>query len=200
MVIRRSPAAGYREGLLATGVALVIGAATIAIAVAVPKPSIPLALGGIAVALLVGWLAATPHLEWSVTAVVIFLGCVNGPLKLVANAGVVSSGLQDVVVLAVTLGLIFRMIASRTPARLPPLSGWVIAWILFVLVESLNPETAGLLHALGGWRQELPVGPVLLVRLPADPHAAAFPADVLGARRGGSAQRVRLDRADPAQP
>ncbi len=159
------------DGLLATAVALVIGAATIAIAVAVPKPSIPLALGGIAVAFLVGWLAVTPRLEWSVTAVVIFLGCINGPLKLVANAGVVSSGLQDVVVFAVTLGLIFRMIASRTPARLPPLSGWVIAWILFVLVESLNPETAGLLHALGGWRQELQWVPFfwfgyLLIRTP----------------------------------
>ena len=159
------------DGLLARAVALVIGAASIAIAVAVPKPNMPLVLGGIALAFLVGWLAVTPRLELSVTAVVIFLGCINGPIKLVANAGVVSSGLQDVVVLAVMLGLIFRMIASRTPARLPPLSGWVIAWIVFVLVESFNPETAGLLHALGGWRQQLQWVPFfwfgyLLIRTP----------------------------------
>jgi hypothetical protein len=160
-----------RDGLTACAVALVIGAATIGIAIAVPKPSIPLALGGVAVAILVGWMAATPRLERSVTALVIFLGCINGPLKLIANAGVLSSGLQDILILAVTLGLIFRMIISRTPARLPPLSGWVIAWIVLVLVEAFNPETHGILHALGGWRQQLQWVPFfwfgyLLIRTP----------------------------------
>ncbi len=160
-----------RDGLIASAVAVVIGAATIGIAVAVPQPSITLALGGIAVALLVGWMAATPRLERSVTALVIFLGCVDGPLKLVANAGALSSGLQDILILAITLGLIFRTIASRTPARIPPLAGWVIAWILFVLVESFNPATQGLLHALGGWRQQLQWVPFfwfgyLLIRTP----------------------------------
>jgi hypothetical protein len=160
-----------RDGLTASAVALVIGAATIGIAIAVPKPSIPFALGGIAVAVLVGWLAATPRLERSVTVLVIFLGCVNGPLKLVANAGVLSSGLQDVMIFAIVLGLIFRMLVSRTPARLPPLSGWVIAWIVLVLVEAFNPETHGILKAFGGWRQELQWVPFfwfgyLLIRTP----------------------------------
>ncbi len=151
--------------------ALVIGAATIGIAIAVPKPSIAFALGGFAVVVLVGWMAATPRLERSVTVLVIFLGCINGPLKLIANAGVLSSGLQDVLIFAIVLGLVFRMIVSRTPARLPPLSGWVIAWIVLVLVEAFNPATQGFLHALGGWRQELQWVPFfwfgyLLIRTP----------------------------------
>jgi len=160
-----------RDGALALGVAGVAGGASIAIAIAVPKPNLPLILGGIVLVLFIGWLIATPRLELTVTAVAIFLGCLNGPIKLVANAGALSSGIQNVLVLAIVIGLIFRAIAQRTPARLPPLSGWIIAWIALVLVEAFNPNTMGLLKALGGWRQQLQWVPFfwfgyLLIRTP----------------------------------
>jgi O-antigen ligase len=38
---------------------------------------------------------------------------------------------------------------------LPPLSGWVLGYVALVLAEAFNPNTAGFLHALGGFRQLL---------------------------------------------
>jgi len=147
-----------------------IGAA-LAVAIALPKPNLPLTLGVIVMLLFIVWLAVSPKIEWTVTALVIFLGCLNGPTKLVANAGALSSGVQDVLVLAVTLGLIVRTIAKRTPVSMPPLVGWVIAWIVFVLIEAFNPNTVGILKTLAGYRQQLQWVPFfwfgyLLIRTP----------------------------------
>jgi len=159
------------DGLTAAAFAAIAGGLAIAIAIAVPKPNLPLAIGGILVALFVGWLIATPRLDLAVTALVLFLGCLNGPLKLIANAGVLSSGLQDVLILAVVIGLIARTVVNRFPARLPPLSGWIVAWIILVVIEAFNPETHGVLKALAGWRQQLQWVPFfwfgyLLIRSP----------------------------------
>jgi hypothetical protein len=159
------------DWLLAGAFALGAAGAALAISVAVPKPSITLALGGVVVLLFIVWLIRTPRLELTVTAVVIFLGCLNGPTKLVANAGAASSGLQDVLVLAVVLGLFFRMLAKRVPSRPPPLFGWVLAFIVLVVIEAFNPATHGLLKTLAGWRQQLQWVPFfwfgyLLIRSP----------------------------------
>ncbi len=141
------------------------------IAVSIQKPNIALFLGGIALLLGVVWLMVNPRLEVTVTALAVFLGCVDGPIKLIANAGAVSSALQDVVMLAVTLGLFVRVLVRRRPARMPPLSGWVIAFVLWVLVEAFNPSTHGFLKILAGYRQELQWVPFfifgyLLIRTP----------------------------------
>jgi len=143
----------------------------IAIAVSVPERDFALALVGIAMAVFIVWLVCTPRLELAVGAIVIFLGCLNGPTKLIANAGALSSGIQDVLVLAVTLGLAARVIAKRSPVRVPPLFGWVLAFVLLVLIEGLNPNTGGFLKALGGYRQQLQWVPFfffgyLLIRSP----------------------------------
>ncbi len=160
-----------RDAALAAGVALVAAGVSLGIAIAVPKPNLPLVLGGIALALFIGWLVATPRLELTVTALAIFLGCLNGPIKLIAHAGTFSSGVQDLLILAVVVGMIFRAIVHRAPLRLPPLSGWVIAWIVLVVVEAFNPNTLGILKTLGGWRQQLQWVPFfwfgyLLIRTP----------------------------------
>ena len=190
----RSPAAGSSNALIAAAVALVIGAATVGIAIAVPTPSIPWQWAGSMVAIFVGWLAATPRLERSVTALVIFLGCVNGPVKLIANAGALSSGLQDILVLSITLGLIFRMIAephagaSAAALRLDHRVGRSRSGRV---VQSRDGRRAPRTRRLA---PAAPVGSVLLVRIPADPLAAALPDDVLDPRRGGVRECVRVDR------
>ena len=48
-----------------------------------------------------------------------------------------------------------RLLARRERVKLPPLSGWVLAFVAIVVLEAFNPKTQGLLHALGGFRQEL---------------------------------------------
>jgi hypothetical protein len=143
------------DGLTLGAFGLAALAVALGVAVAVPKPSIALALGAVALLLGVAWLVATPRPELTVTAAAIFLGCINGPLKLIANAGAASSAVQDVVILAVVLGMVVRLVVQRSSARLPPLSGWVFAFILLVLIEAFNPLTNGLLKVLAGYRQQL---------------------------------------------
>ena len=43
----------------------------------------------------------------------------------------------------------------RERVTLPALSGWVIAWVLLVVVNAFNPHTQGFLHVIGGFRQQL---------------------------------------------
>ncbi len=143
----------------------------IAIAVSVPERDFALALVGIVMVIFIVWLIRTPRLELAVGAIVIFLGCINGPLKLIANAGALSSGIQDVLVLAVVIGLVARTVAKRAPINVPPLFGWVLAFVLLVLLEAFNPYTGGFLKALGGYRQQLQWVPFfffgyLLIRSP----------------------------------
>jgi hypothetical protein len=135
-------------GLIATGLAL-------AIVIALPHPKIPLVAAVMVGAIGVVFLMFNPRLEISVTLLVVYLGCLNGPMKLIIRAGVFSSGFQDVVMLSICIGLLLRLAVSRGPARIPPLAGGVFGFILIVLIEAFNPKTAGILKALGGFRQQL---------------------------------------------
>jgi hypothetical protein len=125
------------------------------ITVALPKPNFLLVLGVLVGALGVVVLVVSPRLELTVGFLAIYLGCINGPLKLIVSAGVVSAALQDVVMLAVCLGVVVRLIVRRRPVRLPALSGWVIAFVLIVMVEAFNPKTHGVLKIIAGYRQQL---------------------------------------------
>jgi hypothetical protein len=99
-------------------------------------------------------LVVSPRLEISVSILAIYLGMLDGPVKLL-SASQVSSGVRDLLIGAVTLGAVMRMLASRERAKLPPLFGWVLAFIVLVLAEALNPRTAGTLKVIGGFRQQL---------------------------------------------
>jgi hypothetical protein len=134
---------------------LISAALALAIAVAVPKPNLLYVPIGVAGFLGIVYLIVSPRLEVSVALLVVYLGCFNGPLKLIISAGVLSSGVQDVAMLAICAGLLVRLAAQRERARLPALGGWVIAFALVVMIEAFNPKTVGLLKVLGGFRQQL---------------------------------------------
>lgn len=140
---------------LVGGAGLVSLLLALAVAVAVPKPNFTLTVGVILGSLVVVALVANTRLEWSVGFVVVFLGCLNGPVKLISSGGIVSSALQDVLVLAVCIGVLARVIAARRPVSLPPLFGWVFAFIMIVLIEAFNPKTSGALKIIAGYRQQL---------------------------------------------
>lgn len=127
----------------------------LAITVALPKPNFLLVLGVLAGAIAIVVLVVTPRLEYTVAFLAIYLGCINGPLKLIVSAGVLSAAMQDVVMLAVCLGVVLRLLVRRRSVRLPALSGWVIAFALVVLVEAFNPATHGVLKVIAGYRQQL---------------------------------------------
>jgi hypothetical protein len=134
-------------GLIALAVAL-------GIAIAVPNPNFPLALGLALGALAILALACNARLEVSVALLALYLGLLDGPVKLLA-ANQAASAVRDVLIFAVVLGALVRLLARRERVALPPLSGWVLAFVALVLAEAFNPNTLGTLKILGGFRQEL---------------------------------------------
>ncbi len=142
------------EILLIACAGLIPLAVALGIAVEVPDPNFLLVLGLALGALGILVLAFNTRLEVSVALLALYLGMLDGPIKLIA-ANQAASALRDVLIFAVGLGALMRLLARREPVRLPPLSGWILAYVVLVLAEALNPHTLGTLKVLGGFRQQL---------------------------------------------
>ena len=134
---------------------LIVLTAALGIARAEPNPNFILMLAIFVAALGVAFLMLSPRLEATVLMLAVYLGCLDGPVKLLSAGGHLVSAFRDVLIAAVCLGAILRQLNKHERLRLPPLSGWVLAFVLCVLVETFNPNTAGILKALGGYRQQL---------------------------------------------
>ncbi len=143
----REPLRGALAGLLALALAL-------GVAVAVPHPNLPLTFVLLLGALAVFALAAVSRLEVTVTVLAVYLGVLDGPVKLL-SASKAASSVRDILIAAVCLGALARLRARGERVRLPPLSGWVLAFVALVLVEAFNPRTQGFLKIAGGFRQNL---------------------------------------------
>jgi hypothetical protein len=137
---------------------LIPAAIALGIAVEMPDASVAnvlLVLGGIAGALGIAALVVSSRLEVTVTLLAAYLLLLYGPVKLGLGGGNVAHGADDIVVLAVCVGALMRLAVRREPVRLPPLSGWMLAFVATVALEAFNPKTGGLLKVLGGFRQQL---------------------------------------------
>jgi hypothetical protein len=144
------------RGLLLVGLAGLIAALiSLAIALAVPHPSIALALALAVGALGIVVLMSERRLEVTVMVLALYLGLLDGPVKLGSGGHEVASVFRDVLIGAVSLGAIMRLVVKKERVKLPPLSGWVLLFVALVLVEALNPKTHGFVKALGGFRQQL---------------------------------------------
>lgn len=97
---------------------------------------------------------APKRLALWVTLLAVFLGTLDGPVKLL-SASQGASAVRDVLIAAVCVACLMRLAVSHERVRLPPLSGWVATFVALVLVEALNPNTLGVLKVLGGFRQQL---------------------------------------------
>jgi hypothetical protein len=140
-----------RTGLMA----LIPAVTALAITIAMPKASLLVVLAIIAGAVAVIGLMVSSRLEVTVTLVVIYLGLLDGPLKLLTSARELTASTQDILLLAVCAGALLRITVRKERIAWPPLSGWVIAWTLLVLVNAFNPKTQGILPILAGFRQNL---------------------------------------------
>jgi hypothetical protein len=127
----------------------------LAITLSLPSRDLPLVLGGIMVILVILGLMVSSRLEVTVALLAVYLGMFNGPIKLLLGNHELTGAILNVLILAVALGAVMRMIARREPVRLPPLSAWVVAFFAIVMIEAFNPHTHGLLHVIGGFRQQL---------------------------------------------
>jgi hypothetical protein len=152
--VRRSR---MRERLIAGMSLLVPLALAFAISVEMPKPGISSVI--LVVGLVVGvagivMLMLSTRYALTLTLLTVYLGLLDGPVKL-ESASRGASAVRDVLIVAIVLGVVVRLPLRREPVRLPPLSGWVLAFVAIVLVEALNPNTGNILKSIGGYRQEL---------------------------------------------
>jgi hypothetical protein len=142
--------------LLALGlgalIPLVLG---IGIAVQVSKPNYVLLIGLVAGVLAVLALVLSPRYELSLVLIAVYLGLLEGPVKLGIGGHETVSAVRNVLIFSVGVGALLRLIVKKERIQLPPLSAWVLAFTALVLVEALNPKTHGILKALGGFRQQL---------------------------------------------
>jgi O-antigen ligase len=134
-------------GLLALALAL-------AIAIGVPHPSLAITAALIAATLGTVALVVSTRYEITVTLVALYLGLLDGPAKLL-TASQAASAARDVLIFAIALGMLVRLIVKRERVRLPALFGWVMLFVVVVLVQAVNPETTGFLKVIGGFRQQL---------------------------------------------
>jgi hypothetical protein len=126
-----------------------------AITLAMPHPNYRLVLGGLCGGLGIVALFLSRRYEVTIVVVALYLGLLDGPVKLGIGSGTVGSVARDVLIFAVSLGAVLRLVVKRERVRLPPLSGWVLAFVALVVLEAFNPKTLGILKVLGGFRQQL---------------------------------------------
>src|SRR5438105_5261160 len=133
--------------LIPVALALVVAAET-------PNPQ-PLSILIIMIATLgVFALVVSSRITITVAALGLYLGLLDGPVKL-GHPGHFTSALRDILIVAVGLGMIMRLAVRRERVTLPPLAGWVLGFVAIALAEGLNPNTGGILKSLGGYRQQL---------------------------------------------
>ena len=144
-----------RHELLVTGLAAAIPLAiALGIAVKVPNPNFFLAAGIVAGALGLVALVVSTRYEVTLALLMLYFGLLDGPIKL-ESASQGASAIRDVLIGSICLGAVVRIIVKRERIRLPPLFGWVLAFVVLVLVEAVNPETKGVAKIVGGFRQQL---------------------------------------------
>ena len=150
------------EGVVVALAGLACVAVALAIALSMPKPNYPLVVGGIVGLVALAALVTSPRLELTVGGLVFFLGCMNGPLKLLSSTGRVGSAIQDILIIAIVVGMLIRHIYSGNPWRLPPLTGLVVAFVAVVVLEAFNPKTLNLLKVGAGFREQLQFVPFFI--------------------------------------
>lgn len=137
------------------GAALASGALALGLTIALPHTSVFVVLGAIVAVVGIVALVVNSRLEVSVAILAVYLGLMDGPIKLGIGRSEATAAVRNVLVLAVCLGALLRLFARREKVRLPPLTGWVLAFTAIVVLDAFNPKTHGILHVLGGFRQQL---------------------------------------------
>ena len=143
-----------RDAFLTALIALVALTVGLAITISLPHPNPLLLFGGLIGAAGFAYLVVSPRYEITLTLLAVFIGIMDGPIKL-SSPGPLTSALRNVVILGIVAGMLMRVVGRRERITLPPLSAWVIGYVAFVLIEALNPHTFSFLKVIGGYRQQL---------------------------------------------
>lgn len=123
------------------------------------------AVEGVAVMIVVTgslWFAATRRTQLALALLMLYLGLLDGYLKLASGSSLVTF-VRDLLLYAIVVGLIVRAVVQGKRLPLPPLSGWVFALVVLVVVQIANPQAGSLFHSLAGIRQHLEFVPLFFL-------------------------------------
>ena len=148
--------AGYALVFAAFGVAAFLAATH------VQAPSLGLAVG-VAAGVGIGvWMFFSERIERPLAVFLLYLGLLDGFLKLRTNSSSITLG-RDALLYAIVLGYLARATLRRQSLPLPPLSGWVLAFAAVVLVQLFNPADTGVTHIPGALRPHLEFVPLFFI-------------------------------------
>ena len=154
---------GGPRGAIAT-IAATLAALALAVFVSTKAADIsPLAPLAVALFLVVpAWLFVNERVEISLAVLILYLGLLDGFIKLSVTTELASVG-RDVLLYAIVLGMLTRTVVQHRATQIPPLMGWVLAWTLVVLAQLFNPNNGSWLHSLASLRQHLEFVPLFFV-------------------------------------
>jgi hypothetical protein len=122
-------------------------------------------VSGVAAVLVVAgslWFATTRRTALSLALLMVYLGAMDGYLKLATGSSYVTFA-RDVLLYAIVVGLLVRAIVQQRRLAMPPLGVWVIGFVALALVQLANPQDGSLVHSLGGLRQNLEFVPLFFL-------------------------------------
>jgi len=108
------------------------------------------------------WMATTRRTSLALALLMVYLGVLDGYVKL-ATGSQYATFVRDVLLYALVVGLLVRAVARRERLSAPPLSGWVLAFVVCVLIQLANPQAGTLVHSLAGVRQHLEFVPLFFL-------------------------------------
>ena len=147
-------------GALATAALLALCGLTIA--VQVPSPSPLFAFAAISVLAVVAWMLLSERYAWSLAVLMLYLALLDGYLKLRTGSSNVTL-VRDLLLYAIVAGALLRVAVRRQQLALPPLAGWVIAWVAVVAIQIANPENGTLQHSVSSIRPHVEFVPLFFL-------------------------------------
>jgi hypothetical protein len=158
----RRPADAARRAVAGTVLAAVLGCVAIAISVRLPAASPLVAAGAIGVVLLCAWMLFEPRTELTLAVLMVYLAVADGYLKLkTGEAAAVLA--RDLMLYAIAVGVLIRALVRQRELRPPPLTGWVVAWVVVVLIQVFNPGGASWSHSVLALRPHLEFVPLFFL-------------------------------------
>jgi hypothetical protein len=136
-------------GAMAT--AAMVAAIGLLVTVKLPGVTAGSALVGIALAAVAVWMFITKRYEWTLLILMLYLGLADGYLKLSSGSSHITI-VRDLLLYAIAAGALLRIAIRRQRVEWPPMTGWVIAWVLVVAVQLFNPQDGTLSHSLASVR------------------------------------------------
>jgi hypothetical protein len=108
------------------------------------------------------WFLTTTRTQLALALYMLYLGLLDGYLKLASGSSYVTL-VRDALLFALVIGLLVRATVQHRRLPMPPLGGWVIAFVIIVFVQIANPLGGTVVHSLAGVRQHLEFVPLFFL-------------------------------------